>query len=108
MAFFYSQLFVKLPHPTGSYVGKTIIITGSNTGLGKEAAKHYARMGASRLILAVRNLDKGHSALQDIQASVTRTKSDIQVWPLDMANYASVQKFAARVNSELDRCVPMK
>jgi len=31
MAFFYSQLFVTLPYPTGSYEGKTIVITGSNS-----------------------------------------------------------------------------
>ncbi|KAH6635107.1 putative short-chain dehydrogenase [Chaetomium sp. MPI-SDFR-AT-0129] len=101
MGFLWSQLFVTLPYPKGSYAGKTIIVTGSNVGLGKEAARHYARLGASKIILAVRSVEKGRAAKQDIQTS---TKSDtiIEVWPLDMASYASVKSFAARV-SDLDR-----
>ncbi|KAK6081919.1 short-chain dehydrogenase [Seiridium cupressi] len=89
MGFFYSQLVKKLPYPTGSYQGKTIVITGSNTGLGKEAARHYLRLGASRLIVAVRNLDKGTEAKQDIEAT-TKCAADRE-------------DFAARINAELDR-----
>jgi NAD(P)-dependent dehydrogenase (short-subunit alcohol dehydrogenase family) len=103
MGFFYSQLFKRLPYPTGSFVGKTIIITGSNVGLGKEAARHYARLGASKLILAVRSLDKGNAAKHDIEATTNCAKNVIQVWQLDMASYANVKKFAARVDAELDR-----
>lgn len=105
--FLYSQLIKRLPYPTGSYAGQTIIITGSNVGLGKEAARHFSRLGAKRLILAVRSLDKGQNAKEDIEeslkASNPESTTDIQVWQLDMASYASVEKFAARVNSELDR-----
>lgn len=97
------QFFVRPPYPTESYTGKTIIVTGSNTGLGKEAARHYARLGARRVILAVRNLDKGHDAKHDLEHSTRCPKDVIQVWRLDMASYASVRVFAARVRSELDR-----
>lgn len=103
MGFLYSQIFIRLPYPTGSYAGKTVVITGSNTGLGKEAARHYVRLGAGKLILAVRGLDKGHAAKHDIEATTNCAKHVIQVWQLDMASYASVQKFAARVDAELDR-----
>jgi NAD(P)-dependent dehydrogenase (short-subunit alcohol dehydrogenase family) len=103
MGFLYSQLFKKLPYPTGSYVGKTVIVTGSNVGLGKEAARHYARLGASTLIIAVRSLDKGHAAKHDIEATTNCAENVIKVWQLDMASYASVEKFAARVDAELDR-----
>ena len=103
MGILYSQLFKWLPYPTGSYAGKTIVVTGSNTGLGKEAARHYVRLGVSRLILAVRSLDKGYAAKDDIEATTNCAKNVIQVWQLDMASYASVQKFAARVDAELDR-----
>lgn len=103
MGFLYSQLFKSLPYPTGSYAGKTIVVTGSNVGLGKEAARHYARLGVSKLILAVRSLDKGHDAKADIEGSTKCSKNVVQVWQLDMASYASVQKFAARINSALDR-----
>lgn len=103
MGFLYSQLFKSLPYPTASYAGKTIIVTGSNVGLGKEAARHFVRLGARRLILAVRSLDKGHAAKHDIEATTNCAPDVIKVWQLDMASYASVQKFAARIDAELDR-----
>ncbi|KAK8076005.1 Retinol dehydrogenase 13 [Apiospora phragmitis] len=104
MGFLRSQLIEtrKLPYPSTSYAGQTIVITGSNTGLGKEAARHYARLGASRLILAVRNLQKGNAARKDIQTTAAKG-TVIDVWELDMAQYASVQAFAARVAAELSR-----
>lgn len=103
LSFLYSQLFQTLPYPTISYQGKTVIVTGSNVGLGKEAARHLARLGASTLILAVRSLEKGNAAKEDIERSTGCAKGVIQVWPLDMANYSSVQKFAARAEKELER-----
>lgn len=105
LGFLYSQLIKSLPRPTESYVGKTVIVTGSNVGLGKEAARHYARLGATRLILAVRSKEKGYAAKKDILASVLGYPgASIEVWELDMARYASVQAFAARVRgAELDR-----
>lgn len=101
MSLFYNQLIKSMKYPTDSYAGKTIIITGSNTGLGKEAARHYVRLGVSRLILAVRNPEKGESAKAEVQGP--EPKPAVQVWRLDMASYASVRDFAARVEAELDR-----
>jgi NAD(P)-dependent dehydrogenase (short-subunit alcohol dehydrogenase family) len=87
------QFFESLPYPTSSFTGKTVIITGSNTGLGKEAARHIARLGAETLIFAVRSLEKGEAAKQDIERSTKCGKDVIQVWHLDMANYSSVLGF---------------
>lgn len=103
MSFFYSQLFVGLPYPEGSYAGKTIVITGSNVGLGKEAARHFVRMGASKMILAVRSLEKGADAKRDIEGTTKCQSGVVEVWKLDMASYRSVQEFSARVEAELDR-----
>lgn len=103
MGFLYSQLFKRLPYPTGSFTGKTVVVTGGNSGLGKEAARHFARLGASRLILAVRSVEKGESAKDDIASTTRLSKDAIHVWPLDMASYASVQDFAARLDTNLDR-----
>ncbi len=44
--------------------GKTVVVVGANTGLGFEAVKHFARMDASRLILACRSREKGEAAIQ--------------------------------------------
>ncbi|KAK4460085.1 short-chain dehydrogenase [Cladorrhinum samala] len=106
MGFLYSQLFKSLPVPSGSYTGKTIIVTGSNSGLGKEAARHVARLGPHRLILAVRDEEKGEQAKRDIESNttgVTLPPGTIQVWKLDMGSYESVKQFAGRVTAELDR-----
>ena len=47
------------PPPTcPSFAGRTVIVTGANSGLGEVTARELARVGA-RSILAVRNTDKG-------------------------------------------------
>jgi NAD(P)-dependent dehydrogenase (short-subunit alcohol dehydrogenase family) len=101
--FLHSQLFVSLPVPTASFAGKTVIVTGSNVGLGKEAARHYARLGASTVVLAVRNLEKGEAAKKDIDQSTGCGPDVVKVWQLDLASYQSVKDFAARATKELSR-----
>jgi NAD(P)-dependent dehydrogenase (short-subunit alcohol dehydrogenase family) len=101
MGFLYSQFFKTPPYPKGNFAGKTVIVTGSNTGLGKEAARHYARLGASKVILAVRTVAKGEDAKQEIISSTGN--KNVAVWKLDMSDYASIQAFAKRAESELDR-----
>ena len=71
--------FVAQWTPLGSplYVdltGKTVVIIGGNTGIGFEAAKHFARMKPARLILACRSEAKGKAALEsESSSSVTIT-----------------------------------
>ncbi|KAK3325076.1 putative short-chain dehydrogenase [Apodospora peruviana] len=105
MGFFYSQ-FIKsygLPYPKGYYAGKTIVITGGNSGLGKEAARHFVRLGASRMIITSRSLERGEEAKRDIETTTNCSPQTIQVWPLNLSSYDSVLKFGARVVAELDR-----
>ncbi|OAP61012.1 hypothetical protein AYL99_06016 [Fonsecaea erecta] len=98
MGFLYSQLFVRPAYPKKSFAGETVIVTGSNTGLGKEAARHIARLGASKLILAVRNTKAGEAAKQDIEQTTKCSPDVIEVWELDLASYASVKAFASRAS----------
>jgi NAD(P)-dependent dehydrogenase (short-subunit alcohol dehydrogenase family) len=102
MGFLYSQLFVRPAYPKRSFAGETVIVTGSNTGLGKEAARHIARLGASKLILAVRNTKAGGDAKRDIERTTACDPSVIEVWPLDLSSYGSVKAFAERA-SKLQR-----
>nr|POE77844.1 short chain dehydrogenase sol3 [Quercus suber] len=81
---------------TGS--GKTIIVTGANTGLGKEAVRHFVRLGAAKVVLACRSKSKGEDAKRDIETTTKRT-GVIEIWELDLADYASVQAFAKRAQS---------
>lgn len=82
--------------------GKTYIITGSNNGLGFEAAKHLVRMGSARVIVAVRNLKSGEAAKDAIESETDR-QGVIHVWHVDLSSYESVAAFAKRVGEELDR-----
>lgn len=97
-SFLYSQLFVTLPIPTEDFTGQTVIVTGSNTGLGLEASRHLCRLNASLVILAVRNLTKGAAAKDSILARTGRPSNSIEVWELDMNSFDSVKAFVARAN----------
>lgn len=65
---------------------KTIIVTGATSGLGLEAARHLARLGASKLILAWYGKDRGEAARQSIEKSTGR-HGTIEVWEVDLTEY---------------------
>jgi NAD(P)-dependent dehydrogenase (short-subunit alcohol dehydrogenase family) len=74
--------------------GQVIVITGGNSGIGKEAAVALATMGAS-VVITARDQAKGADALEEI-----RTRSghdDIEVLALDLADFSSIRTFAAEV-----------
>ncbi|KAJ6131553.1 Short-chain dehydrogenase/reductase SDR [Penicillium sp. IBT 18751x] len=93
----YSNVFVELPIPAGNLSGQIVIISGSNQGLGFEASGHALRLGAKRLIMAVRNIPKGEAARLELLKATGREENSIEVWELDMDQYSSVKSFAARV-----------
>jgi NAD(P)-dependent dehydrogenase (short-subunit alcohol dehydrogenase family) len=74
--------------------GRTIIVTGSNSGIGRVAARELARAGA-RVILAVRDTAKGEEAAAGIAG-------ETEVRPLDLADLASVRAFASGVDGNVD------
>jgi NAD(P)-dependent dehydrogenase (short-subunit alcohol dehydrogenase family) len=74
--------------------GRTVIITGSNSGIGRAAARSLATANA-RVVLAVRDLDKGHEA-----AATMSGKAEVR--QLDLARLASVRDFAAGWDGEID------
>lgn len=82
--------------------GGTYIVTGANTGLGFEAAKHLVALGAAKVILGVRNISAGDAAKIKIEEA-TGILNVAEVWALDLASYESVKSFAKKVTAELDR-----
>lgn len=76
--------------------GKTAIITGSNTGIGKETAKELAKRGA-RIIMACRNIKEGIKAADEIK-QITGN-DNIVVKELDLASFKSIRNFAGNINS---------
>jgi NAD(P)-dependent dehydrogenase (short-subunit alcohol dehydrogenase family) len=73
-----------------SFAGRTVIVTGANSGLGLITARELARVGA-KTILAVRNTTKGDEAA----AAMT---GDVAVRKLDLQDLASVRAFADGVD----------
>lgn len=94
---FLKSQFKKLPYPTSNFESQCIIVTGANTGLGREAARHFVRLGAKQVILGVRSLEKGKIAQQDIEASTKRT-GVVEIWEVDLTSYESVTAFCARAD----------
>jgi NAD(P)-dependent dehydrogenase (short-subunit alcohol dehydrogenase family) len=74
--------------------GRSVIVTGANSGIGRAAAHALAGAGA-RVVLAVRNLDKGHTAAATMAG-------ETEVRELDLASLASVRDFAAAWDGEID------
>ena len=72
--------------------GKVIIVTGSNSGLGFEEAKEFARKGA-QTILACRSMDKAKAALAQMLAAVPNAPAEIM--HLDLASQESVHQFVS-------------
>ncbi|KAK3353913.1 putative short-chain dehydrogenase/reductase family protein [Lasiosphaeria hispida] len=89
------QLCVTLPVSTRKWTGQTIIVTGSNVGMGLEAARHFVRLDAAKVIIACRSEEKGLAAIADIEASTKRT-GVAEFWELDLCYYQSVEAFARR------------
>jgi NAD(P)-dependent dehydrogenase (short-subunit alcohol dehydrogenase family) len=71
--------------------GKTALVTGASTGLGKETCRALASKGA-RVILAARNADK----LKEVAAEISEStgNSQISVLVIDLGNFASIRKAA--------------
>jgi NAD(P)-dependent dehydrogenase (short-subunit alcohol dehydrogenase family) len=74
--------------------GRTVIVTGANSGIGRAAAKALAANGA-RVVLAVRNTDKGHAAAAQMSGTT-------EVRRLDLASLDSIREFAAGWDGEID------
>lgn len=100
-----SNLFIALPIPqaTPDLAKQTIVVTGSNTGLGLEASRHLLRLGVGQLIMAVRDVNKGEKAKVELLESTKRLPDSVEVWHLDMEDYNSVKAFAHRASTTLSR-----
>lgn len=102
IGFFRKQCTFKPEEVRGvSLSGKTAIVTGANTGLGFQTARQLLGLGLSKLILAVRDEEKGRAAAARMQSS--SPPDTIEVWHLDLSVYESVVAFAERARKELTR-----
>jgi WW domain-containing oxidoreductase len=77
--------------------GRTVVITGSNCGIGFETAQALAGAGA-KVIFACRNIEKGEDAVRRCKA--LHPESKLAFFPLDLSSADSIKHFAAEVKSE--------
>ena len=79
--------------------GRTILITGANSGLGLRSAEALAAKGA-RVLLACRNASRAATALAAVKAQATGPAPEVRT--LDLQSLASVRACAAGLAAELD------
>ncbi|XP_045893449.1 retinol dehydrogenase 13-like isoform X3 [Micropterus dolomieu] len=87
-------------HSKASLDGKTVLITGGNTGIGKETAVDLARRGA-RVILACRDMDRANKAAEDVRKR--SGNENVTVKKLDLASLRSVRQLAKDVLASEER-----
>ena len=76
--------------------GRRIIVTGANSGTGREATQRLAAAGAE-VVMAVRNLAKGEAARDEIIEAIPDARLELR--QLDLADLASVRKFADGIDA---------
>ena len=72
--------------------GRTVVITGANSGIGYEAARQLAAKGA-HVVLACRDQAKGRGAIESITAA--QPSASVELMELDLADLGSIRRFAA-------------
>jgi NAD(P)-dependent dehydrogenase (short-subunit alcohol dehydrogenase family) len=82
---------------------KVALVTGSNTGVGYETAKSLVQDHGYEVILACRSMGKGVEACKAINAEAHASRGRaVFVQAVDLANFTSVEAFAAAVNQQYD------
>jgi len=90
--------------------GRTVVVTGANSGLGYEATEAFAGMGAD-VVMACRSLDRAERAAEEIHESLAADppgwasapdSGSLTVMELDLADLGSVEQFAERFGEQFD------
>src|SRR5579872_1984174 len=84
----------------GDLTGRTVVITGGNSGIGKATAEALAGLGA-RVVITARRPDRGAEAVTDIRR--VSGNDDVECVALDLSSLASVRACAAELLDRLDQ-----
>lgn len=96
----YNYCTLKWCYSKTNLKGKTVIITGANSGIGKETAKNMAEREA-RVIMACRNVESAERVKDEI---ITATKNkNVVVQKLDLSSFKSIRNFAEIINKTESR-----
>ncbi|PYH91928.1 short-chain dehydrogenase/reductase family protein [Aspergillus ellipticus CBS 707.79] len=81
--------------------GKVVLVTGGNTGLGKETILQLARHNPARIYLSARNATKAQEAIDSIKERFPSV--DLRYLPLDLSSFQSIHAAAEQFTAECDR-----
>ena len=85
-------------------MNKSILITGANSGLGKESARQLAMMdGTEKIYLACRNLTKAQEAKLSLESSTGKSVFEIVI--MDVSDPDSVRKAVSELNEPVDALI---
>jgi NAD(P)-dependent dehydrogenase (short-subunit alcohol dehydrogenase family) len=84
-----------------SLTGKVILVTGGNSGLGKESILQLAKHKPRQIIMAARSQGRAEAAIEEIETAVPGAK--IAFIALDLSSFNSIKKAAASVLQQYDR-----
>lgn len=73
--------------------GSLIVVTGGNSGIGRETARKLSLSGAS-VLLACRDMDKALAAKKDIEGE---SENPVRIMQLDLSSFDSIRKFADKL-----------
>jgi retinol dehydrogenase 14 len=80
--------------------GKICVVTGANSGIGKETALGLAQIGA-RVVMVCRNAEKGKAALEEIRRESGSSQVDLLM--ADMSSQASIRALAEQIQQKYPR-----
>ena len=86
--------------PPASMSGNICIVTGANSGIGKETALGLAQMGA-RVVMVSRNVERGKAALEEVRRESGSSQVDLLI--ADMSSQASVRALAEQIQRKYPR-----
>ncbi|XP_022051311.2 retinol dehydrogenase 14b [Acanthochromis polyacanthus] len=88
-----------LRYPVDTMRGKTVIVTGANSGIGKAIAGELLKVQA-RVIMACRDLRGAEEAAQEIKKQAGPEQGEVVIKHLDLASLRSVRKFCDEIKDE--------
>ncbi len=94
--FFRRKALKLLSYPAGLMRGKTVIVTGANSGIGRATAAELLKLQA-RVIMACRDRQKAEEAAQDIKNQAGPNQGEVVIKHLDLASFQSVRSFCEEV-----------
>jgi len=81
------------------FSGKIAIVTGSNSGIGKETVRAMFAKNC-RVIMGCRSVERATAARIDITSSTESRGGSIEIMPLDLSSLQSVREFAAAFSAQ--------